>query len=193
MTNVTQLRSGATFLEEGDPWVVIKYEHIKLGRGTANIKVKIRNLKTDVLRERVFISGASVEEVSTFKRKLQFLYRDQQVFYFMDPKTFEQFEILEESLETQVPFLTEGTFFDLLFWEQSSFRGQTPLSLELPPKMKFKISSTSPGVKGNSAANVYKDATLENGLKIKVPLFIKEGEMVIVDTRDHGYVERART
>jgi len=186
MTNVTQLRSGTTFLEDGDPWVVVKYEHIKLGRGTANIKVKIRNLKTGVTRERVFISGASVEEISTFKRKLQFLYRDQQTFYFMDPKTFEQFEIPEESLETQSPFLTEGGFFDLLFWEQS------PLLLELPPKMKFKVTQTPPGVKGNSAANVYKDATLENGLKIKVPLFIKEGEMVIVDTRDHGYVERAK-
>lgn len=186
MIPVTQLRSGKTFQENAEPFLVLKYEHTKLGRGKANIKVRVKNLETGAITEKVFTSGAKVEEIQISKRKLQYLYRDSGNFFFMDPKTFEQYEITAEVLEDQAPFLQEGSLVDILFWEDE------PLAVELPPKMKFKVGQTGPGVKGDSATNVYKEATLENGLKVKVPLFIKEGEEVVIDTRTGEYVERIK-
>jgi len=186
MIPVTQLRAGKTFQEEGVPFLVLKYEHTKMGRGKANIKIKVKNLKTNALAEKTYLSGARVEEISTTKRQLQYLYQDGENFFFMNPKTFEQYEVSAQVLENQAKFLQEGSLVDILFWEG------TPLTMELPPKMKFKVAQTGPGVKGDSAANVYKEATLENGMKIKVPLFIKTGEEIWVDTRSGEYVERVK-
>jgi len=202
MISVTELRAGRTFEENGEPFVVLKYEHTKMGRGTANIKVKVRNLKTGAVLEKTFISGAKVSEISTVKRKLQYLYceasssayckatssayKDKDNFYFMDPKTFEQFSISSEIISDQAPFLREEALVDVLFWEEK------PLSIELPPKMEFEVKETGPGVRGDSATNIFKPATLENGLKIKVPLFINQGEKILVDTRTGEYVERVK-
>lgn len=186
MIPVTQLRAGTTFQEKGEPFLVLKYEHLKLGRGTANIKVKVKNLKTGATGQRVFVSGARVEEVQTTRRRLQYLYQDGQNLYFLDPKTFEQHEIPIKAAEDQARFLQEQTIVEILFLD-----GQ-PLVLGLPPKMIFKVSKTFPGVKGDSATNVFKEATLENGVRIKVPLFIKEGEKIVIDTRTGEYGERAK-
>ncbi len=193
MISVTELRSGRTFEENGEPFVVLKYEHLKMGRGTANIKVKVRNLKTGAVLEKTFISGAKVSEISTVKRKLQYLYcgatssaycKDN--FYFMDPKTFEQLEIPRDLISDQAPFLREQAMVDVLFWSEK------PLSIELPPKMEFEVKETGPGVKGDSATNIFKPAVLDNGLKIKIPLFINQGERILVDTRTGEYVERVK-
>ena len=193
MISVTELRAGKTFEEEGEPFVVLKYEHLKMGRGTANIKVKARHLKTGAVIEKTYISGARVQEISTVKRKLQYLYHDKDNFYFMDPKTFEQSQISKDIISEQAPYLSEQAEVDVLFW---SFAGaqdkEEPLLVELPPKMEFKIEETGPGVRGDSATNIFKPATLENGLKIKVPLFIKEGNKILVDTRTGEYVERVK-
>lgn len=186
MISVTELRAGRTFEEDGEPFVVLKYEHLKMGRGTANIKVKVRNLKTGTVIEKTYISGARVQEISTVKRKLQYLYKDEENFYFMDPKTFEQFEISRDLISDQAPFLREQAMVDVLFWSEK------PLSIELPPKMEFEVKETGPGVKGNSATNIFKPATLENGLKLKVPLFINQGDKILVDTRTGEYVERVK-
>jgi elongation factor P len=187
MISVTELRAGRTFEDEGEPFLVLKYEHVKLGRGTANIKVKVRNLRTGAIIEKTFISGARVQEISTIKRKLRYLYQEGRNFYFIDPKNFEQFEIPEESISDQVAYLSEGVEVEILFWNGK------PLSLELPPKMEFTVVETGPGVRGDSATNIYKSATLNNSLKIKVPLFINEGDKILVDTRSGEYVERVRS
>lgn len=186
MISVTELRSGRTFEENGEPFVVLKYEHLKMGRGTANIKVKARNLKTGAVIEKTYISGARVQEISTVKRKLQYLYHDKDNFYFMDPKTFEQFQISKDIISEQAPYLSEQAEVDVLFWSEE------PLAVKLPPKMEFKIEETGPGVRGDSATNIFKPAVLDNGLKLKVPLFINQGEKILVDTRTGEYVERVK-
>jgi len=186
MISITELRAGKIFKENGQPYLVLKYEHTKMGRGTANIKIKIKNLKTGAVTEKSFISGARVEEVSTSKQKLQFLYQDQSNFYFMNQKTFEQVEIPVSLLKEQKDFLKEEVLVEVLFVEGE------PVLVELAPKMKFKVKETGPGVKGDSATNIFKPAILENGLKIKIPLFVEASEEIWVDTRSGEYVGRVK-
>lgn len=191
MISVTDLRSGATFTEDGQIFKVLKYEHTKMGRGTATIKVKIKNLITGSTTEKSFISGARVQDTTLEKRETQFLYAEggglrieDRKYIFMDPRTFEQFIILGSRISEEAKFLQEGINVQVMFWNNE------PLSIEIPIKMDFKVIECDPGVKGNSVTNIYKDATLENGLHLKVPFFIQEGQAVRIDTRTGEYVER---
>lgn len=185
MIVVTELRAGTIFEESGNLLQVISYEHIKMGRGSANIKVKVKNLRSGTTIEKSFINGAKVNDVQVFKRDLQYLYKDSDNVYFMNPQTFEQISIPLKLLGNDVYYLKEGESFNI------SFLGDEALSVNLPPKMVFEVSETAPGVKGNSATNVFKDAVLENGLTVKVPLFIKTGDKVRIDTRTGAYTEKA--
>jgi elongation factor P len=184
MISVTELRSGITYEEDGQYLVVISYEHIKMGRGSANIKVKVKNIKTGAIVEKSYINGAKVKPASVLKRDLQFLYKDATDTYFMDPQSYEQVNI-PLSLVPEHMFLKEGENFSVSFLEG------TPISVILPSKMVFKVAETAPGAKGNSATNVFKEAILENGVKTKVPLFIGIGDMIKVDTRTGEYSEKA--
>lgn len=184
MIPVTQLRSGTVFKENHNFFQVLKYKHIKLGRGTANIKVKVKNLKTGSLLEKTFISGSKVKQVSLEKKEAQYLYQEKGEYFFMDPATFDQFSLSYENLEEQAKFLKEGVEVKLLVLEGK------PLSVELPIKMEFKVIDAPPGVRGDSATNIFKEVTLENGLKVKVPLFIKSDDKIMIDTRSGEYVER---
>ncbi|MFC1625497.1 elongation factor P [Patescibacteria group bacterium] len=186
MIRATNLKNGKAFLHYKKPYLVLKYSLIKLGRGSAYVKINARNLETGGVEDISYQSNATVEDADTSKRKLQFLYKDEKGIYFMDTATYEQVEINAKVLGDQVYFLKEGESVDVLFW------GEKALSVDLPPKVILKIVQTDPGVKGNSATNIYKPAVLENGLKLKVPLFIKVGESVRVDTRSGEYLERAR-
>ena len=185
MISVTQLRNGATFEENGMPYRVLKYEHTHLSRGSGTIKIKARNLKNGNVLNLAYKSGAMIEEVSVERRVLQYLYRDGEELVFMDPKTFEQVTVAAEVLGSQALFLKGGEEIGVFFWEQEV------LDVDLPPKVTLKIVEADPGVKGDSAANMYKTARLENGLTVKVPLFVDAGELVRVDTRSGEYVERA--
>lgn len=184
MISVTELRSGTIFEDNGNLYQVLYYEHIKMGRGSANIKVKIKNVRSGSITDKSFISGAKVNDVRVLKKELQYLYKDEDSAYFMDPLTFEQIEILLRILPEH-QYLKEGETFSV------SFLKDEPLFLNLPPKMEFTVIDTGPSIRGNSATNIYKDATLENGLKTKVPLFIKVGDRVKVDTRTENYSEKA--
>lgn len=186
MINATDLKNGAAFIHFGKPFLVIKYSLIKMGRGGATVKVTARNLKTGGLEEISLSSNATVEETATQRRKLQYLYKDASTAYFMDPKSFEQVEVSADVLGEQIKYIKEGQEVDVLFWEEVA------LSVELPPKVDLKVEECDPGVKGNSANNIYKAATLENGVRLKVPLFIKPGEAIRVDTRTGEYIERAK-
>ncbi len=184
MISVTDLKSGVVFQADGQLYQVLSYEHIKMGRGSANIKVKIKNLRSGTTVDKSFINGAKVDNVSVFKKDLQYLYRDAEGVYFMNPQTFEQISIPLQIIGNDVYYLKEGESFNISFIDDEA------LSLNLPPKMEFKVEDTAPGVKGNSATNVFKDAVLENGLKAKVPLFINIGDKIRVDTRTGAYTER---
>lgn len=202
MIEATDLKAGKTFVLDGKPYKVLKYTHTKLGRGGANVKVSVRNLTTGNLDEKIFKSDHKVEEISTIRKPLQFLYSDGSSVTFMDPKTYEQIEIPVKTLGEELSYIKEGQEVDVLFWSfggASAKGGQAgqasameALSVEIPPKVTLKVEETAPGVKGDSATNVYKQAVLENGLQLKVPLFIKVGDKVRVDTRTGEYVERAK-
>jgi elongation factor P len=190
MIVATDLKGGKTFLFEGKPYKVSKYTFTKVGRGGASVRVWARNLETGNLEEKSFQSTAKFEEIATRKRSLQYLYKDATTAYFMDPQSYEQVEISLDLLGHDINFVKEGNLADILFWSYGE-KENIPLAVELPPKVTMKIEQTDPGVKGNSATNIYKPATLENGLVVKVPLFIKIGDLVRVDTRTGDYIERA--
>lgn len=184
MISVTELRAGTTYQEDGQYFIVLTYEHIKMGRGSANIKVKVRNLKSGAIVDKSYINGARVDEASVVKKDMQYLYRDDVSVYFMDPQSFEQVGIPIVKVADYL-YLKEGESFNVSFLETE------PLLVNLPSKMVFKVAETAPGMKGNSATNVFKEAILENGIKTKVPLFINNGESIRVDTRTGAYCEKA--
>lgn len=184
MIGVTDLKSGIAYEEDGQILQVISYEHIKMGRGSANIKVKVRNLNNGSILEKSYINGANVKDIYLESRQLQFLYKDAETAYFMDPRSYEQVEVPVKTLAGH-EFLIDGENAIV------QMHNGKALSLQLPPKVTLKVTDTAPGVKGNSASNVYKDAELENGMKVRVPLFINSGDSVVVDTRDGSYTKRA--
>lgn len=184
MVGVTELRAGTIFEENGNLLQVLSYEHIKMGRGSANIKVRVKNLRTGSTTDKSFINGAKVNEVSVIKKELQYLYSDGDSAYFMNPQSFEQVGVPLKIIDGY-EYFKEGENYSV------SYLDDEPLSINLPPKVVLEVTETAPGVKGNSATNVFKDAILENGLKAKVPLFIKTGDKVRIDTRSGAYTEKA--
>ncbi len=189
MLDVTHLRAGTVFDDANTgvgPWVVLKYEHVKMGRGSATIRVKIKNLKTGTTVEKSYTNGARVQDVNLDTRQAQYLYKNGDNLVFMDPTTYEQFEVSEDLIGDQAKFLKEGVEVGLKFY------GDEPLSVALPLKMKFKVTETEPGFKGNSVTNLSKDAILETGAHIKIPLFVEEGEEIVVNTETGEYVERVK-
>lgn len=184
MIEATDLKAGATFRLNGKLYKVLKYQHQKLGRGGATVKVSAKNLETGSLEEKSFSSNIKVEEIITVKRPLQFLYRDGENTVFMDPKSYEQIEISANLIEEELNYIKEGDGVNVLFWEDKS------LSIDIPPKVSLAVVDTPPGVKGDSATNIFKPAKLENGLQVKVPLFVNNGDKIRVDTRTGEYIER---
>ncbi len=184
MLSVSELRAGAIYEEDGQLLQVMSYEHIKMGRGSANIKVKVKNVRSGAITERSFINGAKVNDIQVIKKELQYLYKDDDMAYFMDPTTFEQVGILLSIIGKEQVYLKEGETYTI------SFREDEPLAIILPPKLDFTVTETGPTIRGNSTTNIFKDAVLENGLSTKVPLFIKIGERVRIDTRTGAYTEK---
>jgi len=186
MIQATDLKNGTTFLMDGKPYKVIKYSHQKIGRGGATVKVNLRNLATGEAENKTFNSSAKFDDISTIKKPLQYLYKSNKSAVFMDIRTYNQLEIPLSLIETELRFIKEGESVNVLLHEDR------PLSIDIPPKVKLQVRQTPPGVKGNSATNIYKTATLENDLQVKVPLFVNSGNEIIVDTRTGEYVERAK-
>lgn len=184
MIQVTSLRPGVTFEENGDIYQVLTYNNVHLRKTSSVVKVKIKNLTKNSTIEKSFPNNASVKPVFLEKKELQYLYKDADSGHFMNPQTFEQQAVPLENLEG-INFLKEGQTVNVTFNDNKA------LSMLLPPKVKLKVKETDPGVKGNSATNVYKEAVLENGLKTKVPIFINIGDEIVVDTRDGSYTSRA--
>lgn len=186
MISVTELRSGAVFEERGDYLLVLSYEHIKMGRGSGNVKVKVKNLSSGAITEKSYITGAKVNDVQLTRSKVQFLYKDNAGFNVIDSSTFEQHVLSERIVSSDAPYLKEGLEF-LLFTADDK-----PLYIELPKILDYRVAQTAGSARGNSVGATQKEAVLENGLRVKVPLFIKVDEVIRVDTRDGSYVERAK-
>ncbi len=186
MINVTELRNGVLFEEGGQLFVVLSYEHVKQGRGSGNIKVKVRNIRSGATVERSFITGARVQEVSTEKRKGTYLYESGDAIVFMDSSTFDQFEVSKKLLGDSAKFLKEGMEATI------QLVNDEPVAVEIPKSVELKVTTAGAGIRGNSVSNVWKKAQLENGVEVDVPLFIKDGDIVKVDTRTGAYVERVK-
>lgn len=186
MLNVTELRNGAVYKEGKELLQVLNYEHIKMGRGSGTVKVKVRNLRTGSVTEKSFITGARVDEAEVEKKKVNYLYRDGDNFHFMDPVTFDQFSLTGTTLGETAKYLRDNLEVTLITSEGES------LGLELPNSLVYGIKETGPEEKGNTVSNVYKEAVLDNDLIVKVPMFMKVGDRVKIDTRTGQYVERVK-
>ncbi len=184
--NVTELRNGTFYKEGKDILQVVTYEHVKMGRGSGTIKVKVKNLRTGSVLEKSFITGARVDEAYVAKVKTQFLYRDGDTFNFMNPSSFEQFTVSTQVISDQAKYLKDGLEVILIVSDGEA------LGMELPMSLVYTISETGPGERGNTVSNVFKEATLDNGLVVKVPMFMNVGEKVKVDTRSGEYIERVK-
>lgn len=184
MLTATQLRNNTAFLYKGQPYRVLHYKHTHLSRRGADIKVKVKSLSSGKVLRLNFGSNDKFESVVLEKKSLQFLYQSGDEFVFMDPKSFEQVEISKKIIGQSGKFLKEGESVYVLYWQDQV------LGLDLPVSVVLEVSETDPGVKGNSATNIFKNAVLINGLSLRVPLFIKVGDKVKVDTRTGEYIER---
>lgn len=180
----TDLKTGKIYQENGQPLKVLKYEHIKVSRGSANVKVRVKNLVTGQVLEKGYISTAKVENANVQTKNAQYLYYDGS-YVFMDPVNFEQFSISEGILRDSAKFLIEGEKVVVQYFEGN------PISVELPTSLVFKVVYTEPGYKGNTVTNVLKEAKLDNGTMVRVPIFIKIGDKVKIDTRSGEYISKA--
>lgn len=184
MIGVTELRKGVTFALEGEVYRVLEYQHHKPGRGSATIRTKLRNLRTGATLDRNFISGDRVQDIRLDRRTVQYLYNDGNLYYFMDMDTYEQPALPAEVIGDAANYLKEGITIDVSFYQGE------PLDIELPITVELEVTTTQPGVKGDTATGATKAATLETGLVVQVPLFVSEGDVVRVDTRTGQYLTR---
>ncbi len=185
MINVGDLRPGMTFQYEGNLFIVLEASHNKTARAAANIKVKMRNMRSGSTTEVTYGANDRVAKAHIEKRKMQYLYNSGTALVFMDNETYEQIEIDESGLKWEMNFMKESDDVEI-----TCFEGEV-LGLSLPINVPFKIIETEPAVKGDTATGATKYATIETGYQIKVPLFISEGEIVVVNTTDGKYQGRA--
>jgi elongation factor P len=184
MIDVNELRKGVTFTMDDELYKVIDYQHHKPGRGKAVIRTKLRNLRTGSTLDKNFTSGDRVQDIRLDHQTVQYLYRDDRFYYFMDVETFEQFPLPNAVLEDAAPYLVENTQIEL-----SSYEGE-PLDVELPITVDLEVTEALPGHAGDTAQGATKEVTLQTGLKIQVPLFVEKGDVLRIDTRDSRYITR---
>ena len=185
MINVNDIKNGITFALEGEIYQVLEFSHVKPGKGAAFVKMKIRNLRSGSTTEKSFNSGTKLEKAMIEKRPMQFLYASGDSYNFMNMETYEQIELTKDQLGDDINYLKEGLNVDLSFYE-----GEL-LGVMLPDKVELEVTHTEPAVKGNTTNNATKDATLETGLVVRVPLFVEQGEKIIVSTSTGKYDSRA--
>ena len=187
MATTADFRNGMCIDLEGQYYFIVEFLHVKPGKGAAFVRSKLRNVTTGRILEKTFNSGVRVDEVSIERRPFQYLYKDDMGYNFMNTETFEQIPIPEEQIEG-VKFLKEGDIEEVQIHAESG----TILTAEMPTHVVLEVTYTEPGIKGDTATNTLKPATVETGAEVRVPLFINTGEKIRVDTRDGSYVERVR-
>jgi len=185
MLSISEIKLGRVLEINKEPYVVIRTDHHKMGRGGAVLKVKLRNLINSNVLERTYQGSEKAEEAQTQTQKANFLYKDASDAYFMNNESYEQFTLPLEEIGEKASFLKDGTDVNVLYFNDQ------PVTIDLPIKMDFKVISAPPGVKGNSVSNATKQVELETGAKVNAPLFINEGDMIRVNTDTGEYVERA--
>ncbi len=181
---IDELRAGTTIEVSGDPYIVLKSDFMKTAQRRPVMRTKLRNLKNGSVLEKTFKQGDKVEAADISRRQAQFLYREKEQYNFMDQDTYEQFSIPQSVLGMSAKFLKEGGQITVLNF------GDTPINIELPNKIEMAVAEAPPGIKGDTAQGGVKEVTLENGLKISAPLFIKKGDHIKINTQTGKYSER---
>ena len=185
MVNVNDFKVGMTIQQDGNLYIILDFQHDKPGKGAAIVKAKLKNLRTGSIAEYSFNAGVKVETARIEKKPMQFMYTMNDLYYFMNMKDYEQIELPKSILGDDCKLLKANLDVDIMFFEQEM------LGMTLPDKIAMKVTYTEPGVKGNTTSTATKDATLESGLVVKVPMFMAEGEMVLISSKDRKYVSRA--
>lgn len=185
MISAGDFRNGVTFEMDGNVYSIIEFQHVKPGKGAAFVRTKIRNVISGSVTEKTFNPNDKYPTAFVERKDMQYLYNDEDLFYFMDPDSFEQIPINRSVLGDNFKFVLENMECKVLSYKGNVFGVEPPNFVELT------ITQTDPGFKGDTATNATKPATLETGAEIKVPLFINEGEKIRIDTRTGEYMERA--
>ncbi len=185
MININDIKNGMTIIIDGNIYLILEFQHVKPGKGPAFVRIKLKNLRTGSTIEQTFNTNIKFEKAIIEKKPMQYLYGSGETHNFMNMETYEQIDLTKDQLGDDAKFLKEGLNLEVTF-----YKGEV-LGITLPEKIEYEITHTEPAVKGNTATNATKEATLENGLTIKVPLFINENDKVIVSTKDGKYDSRA--
>ncbi len=185
MINSGELRKGKKLMYEGSPYVVVDFQHVKMGRGRPHIKVKMKNFLSGSVVEKSFLTTESFDEPDLVNTDMQYLYSQNDEYAFMDSKSFEQILISGEVLGDTKWYLLENLEYNVLLYKGD------PISIELPASVILTVIESEPAAKGDSVSNITKPAKVETGLEVKVPPFINEGDKIKIDTRTGDYIERA--
>ena len=186
MVSTTEFRNGLVIRMDGELYTMVEFQHVKPGKGGAFVRTRLKNVITGRVIDRTFRSGEKVEDVRLEKKQVQYLYKGEGEYVFMDMASYEQFPAAETVVGDAADFMKEGMDVEILF------QGDSPIGVDLPIFVELEVVKTEPGVKGDTASGGSKPATLETGAVIQVPLFLEEGERVKVDTRTGIYVERVK-
>ena len=186
MITAGDFKKGITVEWDGGVWTIVDFQHVKPGKGAAFVRTKIKNVMTGAVIERTFNPTDKMPRAIIETKEMQYLYNDGDLYYFMDPETYEQMPLGKDAVEDAIPFVKENTNVTIRY-----FKGQA-FSVEAPNFVDLEISHTEPGLAGNTATNTLKPATVETGAEIKVPLFINEGDRIQIDTRTGEYLGRAK-
>ena len=184
MISTGDLRKGIAIELDGELWQILDYHHIKMGRGSAQVRIKLRNVKRGQTVERSFQAGEKWPRAILEKRPVQFLYQDGSEYHFMESESYDQFHLTAEQLGDVTGYLVEGMSLD-----RTSYQGET-IGVELPTSVDLRVTETEPGFAGDTQSGAKKPATLESGLVVQVPIFVNEGDVIKVDTRTGEYLTR---
>lgn len=184
MISAGDFRNGLTFEFEGNVYQVVEFQHVKPGKGAAFVRTKMKNVMTGGVVERTFNPTEKVEPARIERKEMEYLYEDSGLYYFMDQETYEQTPLSEDQLGDALKFVMENMTVKILSYKGNVFAVEPPTFVELT------VTETEPGVKGNTATNVTKPATVETGATITVPMFVNEGDVIRIDTRTGEYMER---
>ena len=185
MVSTNEFKTGLTVTIDNDPWQVVEFHHVKPGKGAAFVRAKMRNLATGAVVERTFNAGERLPNANIDRRAMQYLYQEGEMYVFMDNETYEQLELTKEQLGNGINFLKENMDVKV-----TSFEGRI-LGVELPNTVELVVVETEPGIRGDTATGGNKPATMDTGYVVKVPLFINEGDHLLIDTRSGEYIQRA--
>ena len=188
MATTSDFKNGLILNHKNSLWKIIEFLHVKPGKGPAFVRTKIKNIKTGQLVDETFRAGQKIETVRIESKDYNYLYKDGGLYYFMDSETYEQITLTSQQIDQNIKdFLIENVSTTIVFDKTE------PIEVRLPSHLQVKIIKTDPGEKGNTAQGGTKPAIISSGLSINVPLFIKEGDIVRVDTRDKRYIERVKS